>query len=342
MKYLILIYLLASISACTKDSQSSDNESVGKLDVEFVDASSALTNTSLKLFEENSTTADPLIGGLYFGELEIVAYNYRPGEAIQRHESDNGFAGTDWSYWPILIGGYPKTRELILKPKQKLDISELVTKMNPPEDKEFVKSVGEFSLDFLEVYFYRTGIIYNNEFHYSGLIENPDPLFRAPEWSQLPRYVSNPGISGFAGFPGHGPVSDVTQRVSNFSVMFSRSDWFPKPLLVYFDGTSLTSSPALNVEQESILLNLFNQGTQRRAYEHIIIVPYEHHSLALKRERINKEGNVKAAARVQVKFNLNEILEEDSTFSGESAVLKFKRDSNNIPFGLSLTVDSTD
>src|SRR5262245_40603231 len=37
------------------------------------------------------------IQGLYLGESEVVAYDYRPGEAVQ---SDSGFGnGTDWSYW---------------------------------------------------------------------------------------------------------------------------------------------------------------------------------------------------------------------------------------------------
>ena len=54
-----------------------------------------------------------LVKGLYFGELEIVAYDYRPGETIQ---SNNGFGnGEDFSYWTMLQNGYDEARDRVLE-----------------------------------------------------------------------------------------------------------------------------------------------------------------------------------------------------------------------------------
>ena len=46
------------------------------------------------------------IQGLYFGELEIVAYQYRPGASLQtgQHFGTNGTH--DWSYWVVLQSGH--------------------------------------------------------------------------------------------------------------------------------------------------------------------------------------------------------------------------------------------
>ncbi|MEQ1877610.1 MAG: hypothetical protein ABL958_13280 [Bdellovibrionia bacterium] len=283
---------------------------------------------------------DPNIGGLYFGQLEIVAYNYRPGETVQRWEPNNGFSGTDWSYWVLLQSGYDQSSDIVLKPNDRLDMSSLYVQLNPPVDEDFINEVGQFSIDFLEVSIYRPGLIYSDELYYNGIVSNPDSLYKYSEWSGVNKYQCYPGIGGFAGFPGHGMANDPTQRVSDFSIVFARDDWFPNPVLVYFDSRTTigASSPALTADQSAKLISLVSQNTQRRNFEHFLIVPYSLVSVALSPNILGHGPQASAAAEVSFDFSI--LLEAGATFSGATSVIKFSRDANNIPFGTSLTFKS--
>jgi hypothetical protein len=338
----IYICMAISVSGCLDtpgkvDASATDpQESIGNLNAEFVDLS--------KLQQESGQIAnsfDPSLGGVYFGELEIVAYNYRPGEEVQRWEPHNGFEGQDWSYWVLLQSGHDKARNIVLRPNQRLNISALDEKLNPPVDKEFIKKVGQFSVDFFEVAVYQPGLIYNHEFHFNGVVTNQNPLYKYPDFTSFPQFISHPGVGGFAGFPGHGSVNDATERVSVFSVIFARDDWFPEPVLVYFSdrNTLAGSSKTLTAFQATVLASMVSQSTQRRYLDHLIIVPYSRKVVAMKHER-NCEDGARTSLQAQVSFDLSDLISEDSVFSGDSSIIKFKRDGNQVPFGINLSFKS--
>ncbi|HLD98940.1 MAG TPA: hypothetical protein VJB59_01705 [Bdellovibrionota bacterium] len=333
-KIFIVITLISFVTGCSKKSNGSDESTpngstLGKFTLDFID------KTQIKTSASKITTTN--VDGLYFGELEIVAYNYRPGQSIQRWEPNNGFAGEDWSYWVLLQAGYDSSRNIVLKPDERLDISSLYVQLNPPVDQNFVKEVGQFSIDFLEVSVYRPGIIYDGSFYYNGVVSNPNPLYKYPEWSGISQYLSHPGIGGFAGMPGHGSADDTTQRISEFSILFARDDWFPSAVLVYLDTrTSIAgSSSALSEDQSNKIISLVSQTTQRRNIDHLLIVPYSLVTVALSENVLGTGPTASAAA--QVAFDLSNLLESGSTFTGDTSVIKFNRDSNNVPFGTSLT-----
>ncbi len=328
LKFFVILILIGC--AQKKESDTLDT-SVGELGVDFVDKTKTLNWSPLAV--------DPKVGGVFFGELEIVAYDYRPGEAIQRWETNNGFNGPDWSYWPILNSGHDKAREIVIKPNSQVDISALNWVGNPPQDKDFIKEVGQFEIDVFEVYVYRMGVIYDNQFHNDGIVANSDPLYRYPEFASLPRFTSYPGIGGFAGFPGHGASSDTTYRINSFSILFIRDDWFPEPVLVYWSDRSSIShaSKTLTTQQTDILTSLTSQTTQRRSLDHAIIIPYSKQSVALKKTKFSETKQVRSSSQAQVTFDLSDIIDPSSTFSGDSSVVKFKRDVNNVPLGLELS-----
>ena len=82
---------------------------------------SFLAGPSSRLF---SLVEDPVsseLKGVYFGELEIVAYDYRPGESVQANSSWG--SGSDWSYWVVVQSGHDAARDYVLPVGGSLEFS---------------------------------------------------------------------------------------------------------------------------------------------------------------------------------------------------------------------------
>lgn len=333
----LALVLTLSLTSCFSSgkSDSESTSSYGILNASIIDAQKGRDSRL-------STSGDPKLGGIYFGELEIVGYSYRPGKKIQAWDKQNAFEGADWSYWLLLHGGHEAARNNVLRPGEELDLNSLNGDYGSRPSDEFVKAVGKFSLDFLGVSIYRPGIIYDNAFYGSGVITNSNPLYKYPDFSTLPQYLAaNPGIGGFAGFPGHGDPSDATQRINIFSIFFARDDWFPEPFLVTFDGNRQLehSTIALNANQVSILSSFASQNPQRISlYNHYVFVPYKLRRIGLHRNSL-KENGVSPSSRALISFELSDVIEVGASFSGDTSMIKFKRDANNVPLGIKLAFE---
>ena len=295
-------------------------------------------------------------GGLYVGELEIVAYNYRPSAAIQTHASTGGFLGDDWSYWVLLQSGNAPGRNNVLQVGDHIQFDQMIS---TPIEQPFSEDVGQFRVDFFEVYFSQTGTIYDNA--YFGFQDSAPPevggsfLYKYPQWSGIP--ISNsvaPTIPGIT-------RSDQT----SFNVIFARSDWFPNPVTIMFqEGTSGGSVPvvsstsgSISNEQLDLIKKLVADGTSRRYYNNLIIVPYDKiQTVVFNADRLSSSTDEDpadmaqngqpvlvssltanrsylASAQAQVVFDLSDPL----VGTPDNSSVVFKGDANNVPFGISLS-----
>jgi hypothetical protein len=294
-----------------------------------------------------------VIEGLYFGELEIVAYDHRPGQSLQASGGFGNGNPSDWSYWVALQSGHDAARDNVLALGQQIDFDAMNGDFARPIEQEFVDGVGRFEVDFLEVYLHRTGILYNGA--YFGM--NADlnglsmhPLHKHPQWSSYDDQYCTPE---FPGFPAGG---------QDLNVFFARSDWFPQAMRVRvsIDGTSPpvieASSPALTSSQTAQLLSLLEQGTRRRFYRDLLVIPYagpvvldltngqtppatDGGQPGTPAPSLTSAGNVVNAANVavSVNFDLSDTLDAATDLQVPRVV--YKADSNGVPFGLDVSFE---
>jgi hypothetical protein len=279
--------------------------------------------------------------GLYFGELEIVAYDHRPGEAVQ---ASGGFGRTggpsaDWSYWVALQSGHDAGRDNVLAPGQQIDFAAMNGDFARPIEQEFVDQVGAFEIDFFEVYLYRTGVIHGGKYYGQNAELNghtQHPLHKYPQWSSIDDAFCSPE------FPG---VPASTQDVN---VLFARSDWFPVAGVVSIGGDNQTltidsSTITLSQTQQELLESLVNQGTGRRFYSHLVIIPFNGPvAVDLAGTATPVPGATQTVAAgdlvVTVDFDLTDVLDAATDFSAPRVV--YKGDQQNVPFGLAISFDN--
>jgi hypothetical protein len=317
----------------------------GRLDARFKDRSGAAKGGT------SSAGLSP-VEGLYFGELEIVAYDHRPGESLQASGGfGNGNTG-DWSYWVALQSGHDAGRDNVLAVGQQIDFAAMNGDYARPIEQAFVEGVGRFEVDFLEVYLYRTGVLSGGAYFgmnadLNGL--STHPLHKYTQWSSYADTYCNPE---FPAVPAGG---------QDLNVFFARSDWFPKPTVVRMGqgpgGPVVASAtPALTPDQTAKLTSLVSQATQRRFYQDLLIIPYagpvvldltngqtppatnggQPGTLA---PSLTSAGNVVNARNVavSVNFDLADILDDATDFQVPRVV--YKGDANHVPFGLTLSFE---
>ena len=190
----------------------------------------------------------------------------------------------------------------------------------------------------MEVNLYRTGVVMDGYYfganaELNGLDQHP--LHKYPAWSSFPDYFTSPVFPGVAIFD-----FDPDQSLS---ILFARDDWFPDPVLVQFAGDQPLdsierSSIPLSQEQNEKLESLVNEGTWRRFYGRMIVIPYEGpHMYNL---------STGAAPSVNVEFDLSDVIDfsESSLVpvswqEPDSAELVYKADAQGVPFGLTVSFD---
>ncbi len=273
------------------------------------------------------------VEGLYFGELEVVAYDYRPGETVQ---AGGGFGGgTDWSYWLALPSGHDAARDNVLAPGEQVDFAAMTGDYARPLERSFVDTVGAFEFDILEVYIYRTGVIYDGAYYGMNADGNGHamhPLHKYPAWASIDDTFCMPEFPGVV--PGN----------QDLNVLFVRDDWFSVPTLVRIgSGTSgptvESASPPLDADQEALVLSLATQGTQRRSYRDLLFLPYGSAVTADLTRGGTSSGSIAGDVQVDVTFDLADILAEGTDLSVPRVV--YAGDASNVPFGLQMTLTPT-
>ncbi|TVR53164.1 MAG: hypothetical protein EA426_18190 [Spirochaetaceae bacterium] len=276
------------------------------------------------------------IQGLYFGELEIVAYHYRPGETIQTGGFASGHGNTDWSHYVVVQSGHPAARDVVLFSNDAIDIDALNADYRQGVSKEYVDNVREFSIDVFEVNLYRNGVIIDNVFYGNNAENNgleTHPLHRYAELNGIPDHYANTRIAGFS------------RPEQTHNVLFVRSDWFSDPVQVEMStmgGDSgyevASSSSPLSEFQEDLLISLAEGGTQRRFYSNFIIVPYG----SVRSIDLSRDETITATVR----FDFSDAIDYEPGRTDLAAIrdndwatnpdnqLWFKTDANGVPLGL--------
>ena len=291
-----------------------------------------------------SSVEDPAtseLKGVYFGELEIVAYDYRPGESVQANSNwgygTDGSGAEDWSYWVVVQSGHPAARDYVLPMGGTLEFNQLNDDYQPdPIEEDFVNAVGSFSVDFFEVALYRTGIVIGDSYfgmnaEYNGLSTHPLHRYTSSptDWDGYPDYFVTPTFAE----PSGSAVLNTSEQIYN--VLFASSEYFSSPVRVRMDRQDdgyVVSSSSVNLTdtQKQVLESMANQGTGRRFYANFIIVPFEGPK--------TYDLTTGQAPTVTVNMNLTDIVSPSSVLSdvADDRELIFNTDSNGIPFGLSV------
>jgi hypothetical protein len=280
--------------------------------------------------------------GIYFGELEIVAYSYRPGESVQ---SVSGFGGDgvtpgNWSYWIALQSGHAAGRDNVLAQSGQIDFNALNGDYGRSLDEDYVENVGEFRVDFFEVNTYRTGIVIGERYYGMNAEENGmegHPLHKYPEWSDYEDYFTSPV------FPGVGDFEFGDDQ--SLSVLFARDDWFPEPVLIQMEWSNPyvieRSSIALTPVQKELIENLVSEGTGRRFYGRFVVIPFAGphvYTLDGTPPTVSVDFNLTSA----VNFDLSNLVDVSWTVpvpEDENLKVVYTADADGIPFGLSISFD---
>jgi hypothetical protein len=270
------------------------------------------------------------VEGLYFGELEIVAYDYRPGETVQ---AGDGFGSSiDWSYWLALPSGHDSARDNVLAPGEQVDFEAMSGDFVRPIESSFVDTIGAFEFDILEVFIHRTGVIYDGAYYGMNADGNGlsmHPLHKYPAWATIDDTFCMPEYPGVV--PGN----------QDINVMFVRDDWFSVPTQVRIGaGTGgpvvESASTPLDADQESLVLSLVTHGTQRRSYRDLLFIPYGSAVTADLTGGVGSSGSIAGDVQVDVHFDLTDILAEDTDLSVPRVV--YAGDASNVPFGLEMAL----
>jgi hypothetical protein len=272
---------------------------------------------------------DEVFQGIYFGEIEIVAYDYRPDEEIN---TTSGFGnGENWSYWVALQNGHDDGRDNVLAPGEQLDFDAFNGDFGRSLDAEFVREVGRFEVDFFEVNVYRTGIVLGERYlgmnaELNGLDRHP--LHKYPEWAEYADTFTMP----------HFPGETFEQASQSLSILFARSDWFETPVLIDMDDQAAevvaSSRPLTELEQERIE-SLVGEGTMRRFYDRLVVVPFEGpHVFELDGE---------THPTVSVYLDLENAVDVEASILDPEAEgfprVVYQGDENDVPFGLEISFE---
>ncbi|TGK31686.1 hypothetical protein EHQ12_03690 [Leptospira gomenensis] len=289
--------------------------------------------------------SNSLLQGIYFGELEVVAYDYRPGETDQIHNGMSGFVGPDWSYWVIAPSGYTAGRYNVLKVGDQINPD-----WYPPMYRQ--KITTDFEIDAFEINMDRVGIVYDDAFYgihdypagIDGGTSETNILYKYPEWSKIPKHTC---IPEFPGVPSS-PIANTA------NVLFVRKDIVTTPVVVTtnytvspVDGSLISSikysSRTLTTEESEFLLSLVQQGTTRRSYDNLLVIPYEGPWKITQDGESDTANKIYSAkdAEILVKFDLSNALDTNPAETDLSVPkIRFASDGQNVPLGLKLEIVS--
>jgi hypothetical protein len=302
----------------------------------------------MNLFEPKAWASIPSSGfqAMYFGDLEVVAYEYNPGGTIQAN-ANWGNSDKDWSYWVVLQGGSTSSRNNIIEQGSVFDLSTLGSNSLPP-GLAFKQSSTQFSVDVYEVYIDQTAVLYSGELFGGNYGSNGLPFQKYPTLSE--NTVA----------PTVWPYYQVLGQQPTLNVWFVRDDWFPSPVLVTMTNRTTigSSSVSLTAEQQTIITSLTSQGTGRRGYDELVIVPFSqfHGPFIVKFPEALGAGQSRdidepiASTNPMVwgdntLFKVNFTLDDSILVAPPSTsdnTVTFNGDSHDVPYGVSVSLEHKD
>ncbi|MGL1894701.1 MAG: hypothetical protein OCD02_23985 [Spirochaetaceae bacterium] len=352
----ILVLIGCSIFDDTEDSDGSNglNNEETIISTQFVNELGI--NANLGRVINVGIDQEDIISGLYFGELEVVAYQYSPG-----FSDAGGFGKTgsiDWAYNVILQSGHPTARDIVLESNQVVDINEMNGDYATALDESFIDEYDYFSIDFLEVHMSGIGLIMDDKFYGTDTngVADDHPLYKYSHLSDLP-------TSGFMS----SEIEDIPVNVSttNPSVFLVRSDWFPEAVAVNIDAYEETatinwSDKTITDFQKELIESLVENGTNRRSYLELFFIPYgEAIPTSISTEVVEEDGtiiNTIEQPMAILSFDFSNMLsdicltdyQDDDVFNNSNTVdghldpnkrLIFRLE-DSIPLGLSVTIET--
>ncbi|RHX87330.1 hypothetical protein DLM75_17690 [Leptospira stimsonii] len=347
----IITITVLSFSNCKKDGKD-ENTNLALLLLNQLNApvlSTRLTDSKLLQVSASSLTSAPgassnflvsnsRLQGVYFGELEIFAYDYRPGETNQE---GNFGSGRDWSHWAIAPSGYEESRKIVLKAGEQIN-----PEWYPASRRQRMTTGRDFEIDAFEIAMFDTGIVYNNEFYgeyyynEGGSTKEVEPLTKYPEWSGIPKHRVWPTFSGFTSPYNIVSVifvrSDILTGAANVQIQWNQENTFP---------SIGSTSRVLTSEESNFILSLVEHGTKRRFYLNLVLVPYDGpYTFTFDGE--SDESKKKYAWQnyeINVSFDLGNGLDTNPANTDLSIPkILFGADARNVPLGLKMELRRKD
>lgn len=294
-------------------------------------------NLRIEGFSSMQKSGNNSIEALYFGELEIVAYNYRPGEEIQNNAgfgNDNG----DWSYFVLLPGGFESSRDNALFSSGVINISDYLEYQYEEQptfyfEEEYLESGIPFEVDVLEIVMHRTGVVRDGKYYgNNGAFNGHDmhPMHKYPEYSEIPNYFA------YTVWPGL--ESNSSQDIN---VMFVNDTYISTPLQILtheIDGQLVftQTNRDVSLQEEEFIKSLINQGTMRRFYTYLNIIPYSGPVVWDFSNNIAPDITVKVNMDYIIDINQTNFEEIETMEQGYWGNIYYLGGENDIPFGFNI------
>ena len=334
----ILLLFAITLVACKKNNI---EKNLHFPEITFLDKS-----TSLK--SEVTSNVDVL----YFGGLSIVAYHYRPGQAIQNRVGDAAYyegKPLNWSYFLFVSPGYEEARSVLLNKSGEINIADyLHVSYNDAVwdfvDKKYVEQVDTFKVDMFEVRLDGSAVLKNNKFYgCSPCMVADSANFR----KKYPTYSNRNKYMAYTYWKGIDTIS------GSISIMFVNDAYISTPLQVkvrnykntgetgWLDSYVIdkTTRTITDAERNFILSFLNENGYLINSYQYINFIPFN-------TNKVWTFSSNNALNEIKVAFNLDEIIDPKTNITGIEELgavnqlpfdtLFYKANSNFIPFGLEI------
>jgi len=232
-----------------------------------------------------------------------------------------------------LWGGYDSTRDNVLRSGEILDFETLSADTSTQIDDASRQSVGHFKVDFLEVMFYRMGVVMDSNYFGMGGGSSSAASHPLRKYDELSGFDDIYTMALF-----EEPGADVCQPDQTMNILFASNEWFTSPVRIWLSSNwdaALSryvysigaSSGSLTSTQSNIILSLVNQGTSRRSYSCFVIIPFQGPLVYDLNE---------ADPEIRIQMQVQGALDPASVFDASSPSILFNTDSDGIPFHLSV------
>jgi len=322
-----------------------------RIGAKFVTHTSSKKNVSRSITNQTEE-----ISGMFFGDLEIMAYQYSPGFVntdiflypnngpYDGYDHNGGYIHPkDWAPYRILA--YGNKSIFILPNGGEVDLSEFEHPYQIIYTPQFTDTWDNFNIDFFQVSVQYIGVVFN-DILYGQDVWAPDSIngsYNLLEWLRLEhptlkKSIKTPVyIEGFEYHPG-GPNMAVNIP---FTILFARSNWFPEPVFVrlfsWENNAVQWSSKTITEHQKNMLVSWANNAAFGILGSNInlLIVPYGE----LVKFAVKEGSTGMKSPEFRISFNYEKLL-TTASYNNISDGVIFSA-TNDLPFGLSVSINET-